>query len=141
MYPRAVALQTPSLQLCILHTTAKKIKQLPPLLRNVYKGVFRSQRGLDLTTQQPCYLHATLTQAAELTDPSMLTLRIHPINNSCTVSAMNHENALKLVQHRQITYKQPEYAITTYIAPPMARSGELLQTPTGKNRHKNYPRT
>ncbi|KAL3226637.1 hypothetical protein MRX96_024837 [Rhipicephalus microplus] len=35
--------------------------------------------------------------AAELTDPSTLTLQIHPVNKICTVSAVNQEDVLKLV--------------------------------------------
>ncbi|KAL1416267.1 hypothetical protein MTO96_028100 [Rhipicephalus appendiculatus] len=57
-------------------------------------------------------------QAAALTDPSTLTLRIHPVNNTCTVSAVNQEDALKLVQLQHITYDHHEYAMTAYIAPP-----------------------
>ncbi|KAH7939036.1 hypothetical protein HPB52_005071 [Rhipicephalus sanguineus] len=40
-------------QLRVLHTTAQKIKQLPPLSPDGYKVVFRSQGGLDLTTLRP----------------------------------------------------------------------------------------
>ncbi|KAL3169658.1 hypothetical protein MRX96_015493 [Rhipicephalus microplus] len=57
-------------------------------------------------------------QAAELTDPSTLTLRIHSVSNTCTVSVVNQEDALKLVQLYQITYEQHEYAMTAYIVPP-----------------------
>ncbi|KAL1444997.1 hypothetical protein MTO96_045267 [Rhipicephalus appendiculatus] len=57
-------------------------------------------------------------EAAVLTDSSTLTLRIHPVNNTCTVSAVNQEDTLKLVQlHHHTTYDQLEYAMTAYIAP------------------------
>ncbi|KAL3227621.1 hypothetical protein MRX96_048697 [Rhipicephalus microplus] len=49
-------LQSSSTQLRVLHTTAQKIKQLPPLPLDGFKVVFRSQGGLDLTTLQPRYL-------------------------------------------------------------------------------------
>ncbi|KAL3253295.1 hypothetical protein MRX96_017562 [Rhipicephalus microplus] len=49
-------LQSSSTQLRVLHTTAQKIKQLPPLPPDGFKVVFRSQGGLDLTTLQPRYL-------------------------------------------------------------------------------------
>ncbi|KAH7972233.1 hypothetical protein HPB52_009768 [Rhipicephalus sanguineus] len=111
-------LHSSSTQLRVLHTTAQKIKQLAPLPPDGYKVVFRSQGGLDLTTLQPRYLLTALMQAAALTDPSTLTLRIHPVNNTCTVSAVNQEDALKLVQLQHITYDQHEYAMTAYIAPP-----------------------
>ncbi|KAL3223642.1 hypothetical protein MRX96_027229 [Rhipicephalus microplus] len=96
----------------------KKIKQLPPLPPDGFKVVFRSQGGLDLTTLQPRYLLTALMQAAALTDPSTLTLRIHPVNNTCTVSAVNEKDALKLVRLQHITYDKHEYAMTAYIAPP-----------------------
>ncbi|KAH8024561.1 hypothetical protein HPB51_025480 [Rhipicephalus microplus] len=83
-----------------------------------YKVVFSSQGGLDLTTLKPRYPLATLMQAAERTDSSTLTLRIHPVNNTCTVSAVNQEDALKLVQLHQLTYEEHEFAMTAYIAPP-----------------------
>ncbi|KAH8038483.1 hypothetical protein HPB51_001656 [Rhipicephalus microplus] len=86
--------------------------------RNATHVVFRSQGGLDLTTLQPRYLLTALMQAAALTDPSTLTLRIHPVNNTCTVSAVNEKDALKLVQLQHITYDKHEYAMTAYIAPP-----------------------
>ncbi|KAH7932522.1 hypothetical protein HPB51_029250 [Rhipicephalus microplus] len=111
-------LQSSSTQLRVLHTTAQKIKQLPPLPPDGFKVVFRSQGGLDLTTLQPRYLLTALMQAAALTDPSTLTLRIHPVNNTCTVSAVNEKDALKLVQLQHITYDKHEYAMTAYIAPP-----------------------
>ncbi|KAH8028954.1 hypothetical protein HPB51_020881 [Rhipicephalus microplus] len=111
-------LQSSSTQLRVLHTTAQKIKQLPPLPPDGFKVVFRSQGGLDFTTVQPRYLLTALMQAAALTDPSTLTLRIHPVNNTCTVSAVNEKDALKLVQLQHITYDQHEYAMTAYIAPP-----------------------
>lgn len=111
-------LQSSSTQLRVLHTTAQKIKQLPPLPLDGFKVVFRSQGGLDLTTLQPRYLLTALMQAAALTDPSTLTLRIHPVNNTCTVSAVNEKDALKLVQLQHITYDKHEYAMTAYIAPP-----------------------
>ncbi|KAH7983163.1 hypothetical protein HPB52_009699 [Rhipicephalus sanguineus] len=111
-------LHSSSTQLRVLHTTAQKIKQLPPLPPDGYKVVFRSQGGLDFTTLQPRYLLTALMQAAALTDPSTLTLRIHPINNTCTVSAVNQEGVLKLVQLQHITYDQHEYAMMAYIAPP-----------------------
>ncbi|KAL3205065.1 hypothetical protein MRX96_011380 [Rhipicephalus microplus] len=95
-----------------------KIKQLPPLPLDGFKVVFRSQGGLDLTTLQPRYLLTALMQAVALTDPSTLTLRIHPVNNTCTVSAVNEKDALKLVQLQHITYDKHEYAMTAYIAPP-----------------------
>ncbi|KAL3211209.1 hypothetical protein MRX96_052078, partial [Rhipicephalus microplus] len=130
-----------STQLRVLHTTAQKIKQLPPLPPDGFKVVFRSQGGFDLTTLQPRYLLTALIQAAALTDPSALTLRIHPVNNTCTVSAVNEKDALKLVQLQHITYDKHEYAMTAYMALPMAQSGVLLRTPTGRNHHKNYSRT
>ncbi|KAH7968037.1 hypothetical protein HPB52_005454 [Rhipicephalus sanguineus] len=65
---------------------------------------------------QPRYRLTTLMQAAALTDPSTLTLQIHPVNNACTVSAVNQEDTLKLVQLQYITYDQHEYAVTAYIA-------------------------
>ncbi|KAH8031162.1 hypothetical protein HPB51_013528 [Rhipicephalus microplus] len=112
-------LQSSSTQLRVLHTTAQKIKQqLPPLPLGGFEVVFRSQGGLDLTTLQPRYLLTALMQAAALTDPSTLTLRIHPVNNTCTVSAVNEKDALKLVQLQHITYDKHEYAMTAYIAPP-----------------------
>ncbi|KAL3183900.1 hypothetical protein MRX96_033001 [Rhipicephalus microplus] len=110
-------LQYSSPQLRVLHTTTQKIKKLPPLLPDEYKVVFRFQGG-DLTTQRPRYLLAALMQAAELTDLSTLTLQIQPVNNTCTVSAVNQKEALKLVQLHQITYEQHEYAMTAYITPP-----------------------
>ncbi|KAL1431378.1 hypothetical protein MTO96_014230 [Rhipicephalus appendiculatus] len=112
------ALHSSSTQLRVLRTTAQKIKQLPPLPPDGYKVVFRSQGGLDLKTLQPRHLLTALMQAAALTDPSTLTLRIHPVNNTCTVSAVNQEDALKLVQLEHITYDQHKYAMTAYIAPP-----------------------
>ncbi|KAL3210022.1 hypothetical protein MRX96_037501 [Rhipicephalus microplus] len=111
-------LQSSSTQLRVLHTTAQKIKQLPPLPPDGFKVVFRSQGGLDLTTLQPRYLLTALMQAAALTDPSTPTRRIHPVNNTCTVSAVNEKDALKLVQLQHITYDKHEYAMTAYIAPP-----------------------
>ncbi|KAH8035809.1 hypothetical protein HPB51_008636 [Rhipicephalus microplus] len=111
-------LQSSSTQLRVLHTTAQKIKQLPPLPPDGFKVVFRSQGGFDLTTLQPRYLLTTLMQAAALTDPSTLTLRIHPVHNTCTVSAVNENDALKLVQLQHIPYDKHEYAMTAYIAPP-----------------------
>ncbi|KAH8022687.1 hypothetical protein HPB51_001574 [Rhipicephalus microplus] len=130
-----------STQLRVLHTTAQKIKQLPPLPLDGFKVVFRSQGGLDLTTLQPRYLLTAFMQAAALTDPSTLTLRIHPVNNTCTVSAVNEKDALKLVQLQHITYDKHEYAMTAYIAPPDGSVRVLLETPTGRNHHKNYSRT
>ncbi|KAH8038028.1 hypothetical protein HPB51_020678 [Rhipicephalus microplus] len=111
-------LQSSSTQLRVLHTTAQKIKQLTPLPLDGFKVVFRSQGGLPLTTLQPRYLLTALMQAAALTDPSTLTLRIHPVNNTCTVSAVKEKDALKLVQLQHITYDKHEYAMTAYIAPP-----------------------
>ncbi|KAL3189905.1 hypothetical protein MRX96_020247 [Rhipicephalus microplus] len=111
-------LRSSSTQQRVLHTTAQKIKQLPPLPPDGFKVVFRSQGGLDLTTLQPRYLLTALMQAAALTDPSTLTLRIHPVNNTCTVSAVNEKDALKLVRLQHITYDKHEYAMTAYIAPP-----------------------
>ncbi|KAH8024033.1 hypothetical protein HPB51_020791 [Rhipicephalus microplus] len=101
-------LQSSSTQLRVLHTTAQKIKQLPPLPPDGFKVVFRSQGGLDLTTLQPRYLLTALMQAAALTDTSTLTLRIHLLNNTCTVSAVNEKDALKLVQLQHITYDKHE---------------------------------
>ncbi|KAH8031160.1 hypothetical protein HPB51_013526 [Rhipicephalus microplus] len=57
-------LQSSSTQLRVLHTTAQKIKELPPLPSDGFKVVFRSQAGLDLTTLQPRYLLTALMQAA-----------------------------------------------------------------------------
>ncbi|KAH8023161.1 hypothetical protein HPB51_011275 [Rhipicephalus microplus] len=119
---RAPALQSSSPQLRVLHATAQKIKQLPPLPPDGYEVEFHFQGGLDLTTLQPRSLIAALMQAAELTDPSTLTVRIHPINNTCTNCAANQVDALKLVQLHQITYEQHEYAMTAFIAPMSHRS-------------------
>ncbi|KAL3189899.1 hypothetical protein MRX96_020242 [Rhipicephalus microplus] len=69
-------------------------------------------------TLQPRYLLATFMHAAELTERSTLTLQIHPVHNTCTVSAVNHEDALKPVQLHQITYEEHEYAMMVCIAPP-----------------------
>ncbi|KAH8030567.1 hypothetical protein HPB51_008928 [Rhipicephalus microplus] len=85
-----------------------KIKQLPPLPPDGYKVVFCLQGGLYLPTLQPLCLLAAPMQAAELTDPSTPMLRIHPVNNTCTVSAVGQEDALKLVQLHKITYKKHE---------------------------------
>ncbi|KAL3227628.1 hypothetical protein MRX96_024051 [Rhipicephalus microplus] len=111
-------LQSSSTQLRVLHTTAQKIKQLPPLPPDGFKVVFCSQGGLDLMTLQPRYLLTALMQAAALTNPSTLTLRIYPVNNTFTVSVVNEKDALKLVQLQHITYDKHEYAMTAYIAPP-----------------------
>ncbi|KAL1437444.1 hypothetical protein MTO96_048932 [Rhipicephalus appendiculatus] len=78
------ALHSSSTQLRVLSTTAQKIKQLPPLPPDGYKVVFRSQGGLDLKTLQPRYLLTARMQGSSLacralTDPSTLTLRIHPV--------------------------------------------------------------
>ncbi|KAH7955855.1 hypothetical protein HPB52_004555 [Rhipicephalus sanguineus] len=102
---RTPGLHSSSTQLRVLHTTAQKIKQLPPLPPDGYEVVFRSQGGLDLTILQPRYLLPALMQAAALTDPSTLT-------------SDSAQDALKLVQLQHITYDQYEYAMTAYIAPP-----------------------
>ncbi|KAL3171883.1 hypothetical protein MRX96_013462 [Rhipicephalus microplus] len=96
----------------------KRSSNYRPFHPTDFKVVFRSQGGLDLTTLQPRCLLTALMQAAALTDPSTLTLRIHPVNNTCTVSAVNEKDALKLVQLQHITYDKHEYAMTAYIAPP-----------------------
>ncbi|KAL3204193.1 hypothetical protein MRX96_041365 [Rhipicephalus microplus] len=123
---RAPALQRSSPQLRVLYTTSQKINQLPPLPPHGYKVVFRPQEGLDLQKLQPRYLLATLMQAAELTDPSTLTLQIHPVNNTSTVSAVDQKDALKLVQLHQITHEQLEYAMTTYLVPPNGSIREVI---------------
>ncbi|XP_065285932.1 uncharacterized protein [Dermacentor albipictus] len=66
---------------------------------------------------QPHYLLTALMQAAALSDPSTLTLQIHPVNNTCIVSAANQNDTLKLVQLQHIIYYQPKYAMAAYIAP------------------------
>ncbi|KAL3191313.1 hypothetical protein MRX96_018721 [Rhipicephalus microplus] len=57
-------------------------------------------------------------QAAQLTDPSTLTLQINTVNNTCTVTSVNQGDALKLGQLHQITYEQHEFTTTAYITPP-----------------------
>ncbi|KAH6928143.1 hypothetical protein HPB50_012194 [Hyalomma asiaticum] len=95
-----------------------KNKQLPPLPTEGYKVVVKSQGGLDLTTLVPRNLLSAFMQAAALTETSTLQLRIHPVNNTCTVSVANQDDALKLVQLQKITYDERQYAMTAYIAPP-----------------------
>ncbi|XP_075538145.1 uncharacterized protein LOC142572725 isoform X2 [Dermacentor variabilis] len=112
------AVHRSSTQLCALRTAAQKVKQLPALPPDEYTVAFCSQGGLDLTMLQPCYFLTVLMQATALSDPSMLTLRIHPVNNTCIVSAANQDDVLELVQLQHIIYYQLEYAMAAHIALP-----------------------
>ncbi|KAH6922470.1 hypothetical protein HPB50_014414 [Hyalomma asiaticum] len=134
----APALNRSSTQLRVLRTVAQKIKQLLPLPTEGYKVVFRSQGGLYLTTLQPRNLLNAFMQAAALTETPTLQLRIHPVNNTCTVSVANQDDALKLVQLQKITYDERQYAMTAYIAPPDGSVRGVIANVTGKNPLKNF---
>ncbi|KAH6930338.1 hypothetical protein HPB50_012885 [Hyalomma asiaticum] len=128
----APALNSSSTQLCILRTVAQKIKQLPHLPKEGYKVVFWSQGGLELTTLQPRNHLNAFTNAAALTEPSTLQLRIHPVNNTCTVSVANQDDALKLVQLQKTTYDERQYAMAAYIAPPDGSVRGVITNPYWK---------
>ncbi|KAL3225763.1 hypothetical protein MRX96_049122, partial [Rhipicephalus microplus] len=88
-------LQSSSTQLRVLHTTAQRSRDYRPFHPTDLRWCSAPRGGVDLTTLQPRYLLTALMQAAALTDPSTLTLLIHPVNNTCTVSAEGVDHSLR----------------------------------------------
>ncbi|KAH7945160.1 hypothetical protein HPB49_007262 [Dermacentor silvarum] len=81
----------------------RKSRQMAPLPQHAIKVVFRSQGGLFLPNIQPQLLLRCLCETAKIPMGAEVQLRVHPMNNTCTVATTNQEAALNLVKIRSIT--------------------------------------
>ncbi|KAH7948981.1 hypothetical protein HPB49_003844 [Dermacentor silvarum] len=95
----------------------RKSRQMAPLPQHAIKVVFRSQGGLFLPNIQPQLLLRCLCEAAKIPMGEEVQLRVHPMNNTCTVATTNQEAALNLVKIRSITLNAKAYGMAAYIVP------------------------
>ncbi|KAH7932858.1 hypothetical protein HPB49_003877 [Dermacentor silvarum] len=72
----------------------------------------------------PAHLRATqqlrlhcLCETAKIPMGEEVQLRVHPMNNTCTVATTNQEAALNLVKIRSITLNTKVYGVAAYIVP------------------------
>ncbi|KAH7965801.1 hypothetical protein HPB49_011236 [Dermacentor silvarum] len=95
----------------------RKSRQMAPLPQHAIKVVFRSQGGLFLPNIQPQLLLRCLCETAKIPMGEEVQLRVHPMNNTCTVATTNQEAALNLVKIRSITLNAKAYGVAAYIVP------------------------
>ncbi|KAH6919715.1 hypothetical protein HPB50_029296 [Hyalomma asiaticum] len=77
-------------------------------------------------------------QAAALTETPTLQLRIHPVNNTCTVSVANQDDAPQASATTEDHLRRTTVAMTAYIAPPDGSVRGVIANVTGKNPLKNF---
>ncbi|KAH7959596.1 hypothetical protein HPB49_012269 [Dermacentor silvarum] len=95
----------------------RKSRQMDPLPQHAIKVVFRSQGGLLLPNIQPQLLLRCVCETAKIQMGEEVQLRMHPMNNTCTVATTNQESALNLVKIRSITLNAKAYRVAAYIVP------------------------
>ncbi|KAH7974774.1 hypothetical protein HPB49_019257 [Dermacentor silvarum] len=95
----------------------RKSREMAPLPQHAIKVVFRSQGGLFLPNIQPQRLLRCLFETAKIPMGEEVQLRVHPMNNTCTVATTNQEAALNLVKIRSITLNAKAYGVAAYIVP------------------------
>ncbi|KAH7959329.1 hypothetical protein HPB49_010329 [Dermacentor silvarum] len=95
----------------------RKSHQMAPLPQNAIKVVFRSQGGLFLPNIQPQLQLRCLCETANIPIGVEVQLRVHPMNNMCTVATTNQEAALNLVKIRSITLNAKACGVAAYIVP------------------------
>ncbi|KAH7946341.1 hypothetical protein HPB49_023371 [Dermacentor silvarum] len=95
----------------------RKSRQMAPLPQHAIKVVFRSQGGLFLPNIQPQLLLRCLYETAKIPMGEEVQLRVHPMDNTCTVATTNQEAALNLVKIRSITLNAKAYGVAAYIVP------------------------
>ncbi|KAH7945675.1 hypothetical protein HPB49_013753 [Dermacentor silvarum] len=95
----------------------RKSRQMAPLPQHAIKVVFRSQGGLFLPNIQPQLLLRCLCETAQVPMGEEVQLRVHPMNNTCTVATTNQEAALSLVKIRSVTLNAKAYGLAAYIVP------------------------
>ncbi|KAH7933498.1 hypothetical protein HPB49_013228 [Dermacentor silvarum] len=95
----------------------RKSRQMAALSQHAIKVVFRSQGGLFLPNIQPQLLLRCLCETTKIPMGEEVQLRVHPMNNTCTVAATNQEAALNLVKIRSITLNAKAYRVAAYIVP------------------------
>ncbi|KAH7974728.1 hypothetical protein HPB49_018831 [Dermacentor silvarum] len=95
----------------------RKSRQMAPLPQYAKKVVFRSQGGLFLPNIQPQRLLRCLCETAKILMGEEVQLRVHPMNNTCTVATTNQEAALNLVKIGSITLNAKACWVAAYIVP------------------------
>ncbi|KAH7932757.1 hypothetical protein HPB49_002271 [Dermacentor silvarum] len=95
----------------------RKSRQMALLPQHAIKVVFRSQGGLFLPNIQPQLLLRGLCETAKIPMGAEVQLRVHPMNNTCTVTTTNQDASLNLVKIRSISLNAKAYGVAAYIVP------------------------